>query len=374
MIYNSRFFAILFVVIVNAISTYSQDINGELGLPKYRLSEDGTSFTIERGSHNVVRMDHRSISKVVESDKNFNHGLRRGNTIIATGDVPTFAMLRTLSVDQLDLTSEMSHTLPLSQLDAAVLRLGDVRISIDYGGKVEWLDEDASIHTVFNYGNTQYTIESSAFNGLKFKISISQAYDWGMTAKVVVMNKMLHPTDLKITFNFGRSGIINRTFSADYFKFADKVKDNELLCKDNIVMLHQKGRGFRSAAKTWPAVHPEILDTSANFKIAMNINANKSDSVYFIAAQSDNEKDLFAHLNSVSEPELLFSESRKYYTDMLAPYSISTPSKILDAGFMTAIVNLDCVYNAGKAWFEGIHWWPAYWTNNYQISAAISLN
>lgn len=374
MISNLRLFAILIVVIIGTTTTYSQDTDGNLGLPKYRLHGNGTSFTIEGGRHNVVRMDHRSISKVVESDKNFNHGVRRGNTIIATGDVPTFAMLRTLTVDQLNLTYEMLHTLPLSQLDATVFRLGDVRISINYGGKEEWLDEAASIHTVFNNGNTQYTVQPAAFTDLIFKITISQAYDWGMTAKVVVMNKMMHPADLQITFNFGRSDIINRTFSADYFKPIDKVKDNELFCKDNIAVLHQKGRGFRSAAKTWPAVHPESIDTTANFKIAMNVYANKSDSVYFIAAQSDNEKNLFTHLNSVRDPELLFSESRKYYADILAPYSISTPSQILDAGFRTAIVNLDCVYNDGKAWFEGIHWWPAYWTNNYQISAAISLN
>ena len=374
MINNRSFFAILFGVIISYTSAYSQDINGNLGLPKYRLAGNGTSFTIESGRHKVIRMDHRSDVKVIESDKNFNHAVRRGNTIIATGDVPTFAMLRTLSVDQMNLSSEKLHVMPLSQLDAAILRLGDVRIQIAFNGKEEWLDEAASVHTVFNNGNTQYTIHSATFTGLKFKITVSQASDWGMTAKVVVLNKMTIPASLQITFNYGRSDIINRTFSADYFKVTDRVKENELFIHDSIAVLHQKGQVFRVAATTRPAVHPQNIDTTANFRLSVNVAAHKSDSVYFIAAQSDNEKDLFTHLNSVRDPELLFSGSRKYYEDILAPYSISTPSRILDAGFRTAIVNLDCVHNSGKAWFEGIHWWPAYWTNNYQISAALSLN
>jgi hypothetical protein len=359
MINNSRVYVILFVGIILSISAYSQTFDENLKLPKYQLSGNGTSFAIKSGSHKVIRMDHRSVSKVVESDKNFNHAVRRGNTIIATGDVPTFAMLRILQINK---------------LDPDILRLGDGRIGIRYKGKTEWLDEAASIQTLFNPGNTEYNIQSVVFPDLKFKIKISQAYDWGMTVKVVVMNKMIDPADLQITFSFGRSGTINRTFSANYFNFSDKVKDNEVLIKDNIAVLHQKGQDFRAAATTWPGVHPRIIDTTANFIIKLNVNPNKSDSVYFISAQSDNEKNLFTHLNSVPDPELLFSESCKYYADMLAPYSISTPSQILDAGFMTAIVNLDCVYNAGKAWFEGIHWWPAYWTNNFQISAAVSLN
>ena len=374
MIKSWIFFAILFIVTIISPSAHSQDEYGNLRLPKYRLEGNGTSFTIESGSHKVVRMDHRSDLKLVESDKNFNHAVRRGNTIIATGDVSTFAMLRTLSLDQLNLPSEALHDMSLSQLDAAILRLGDVRMRIAFNGKEEWLDEAASVHTVFNNGNTQYTIQSATFTGLKFKITVSQASDWGMTAKVVVLNKMTIPASLQITFNYGRSDIINRTFSADYFKLTDRVKENELFIHDSIAVLHQKGQVFRTAATTWPAVHPQNIDTTANFNLSMNVAAHKSDSVYFIAAQSDNEKVLFTHLNSVRDPELLLFESHKYYTDMLAPYNISTPSQILDAGFRTAIVNLDCVHNNGKAWFEGIHWWPAYWTNNYQISAAISLN
>ncbi len=359
MINISRVCAFLFFAINLITSAYSQAFDENVKLPKYQLSGNGTSFTIQGGSHRVIRMDHRSESKVVESDKNFNHAVRRGNTILATGDVPTFAMLRILLKNK---------------LDPDILRLGDGRIGIRYKGKTEWLDEAASIQTLFNPGNTEYNIQSAVFPDLKFKITMSQAYDWGITVKVVVLNRMIDPADLLITFSYGRSGTINRTFSADYFNFTDNVKDNEVLVKDNIAVLHQKGQDFRAAATTWPGVQPQIIDSAANFTVAMNIHPNKSDSVYFIAAQSDSEKDLFNHLNSVPDPELLISESCKYYADMLAPYGISTPGQILDAGFMTAIVNLDCIYNAGKAWFEGIHWWPAYWTNNYQISAAVSLN
>lgn len=359
MINNLRIYSILLVGVIWITCAYSQEFDRNLKLPKYQLDGNGISFKIESGSHNVIRMDHGSNIKVVESDKNFNHGVRRGKTIIATGDVPTFALLRVL---------------PMNKLDPDILRLGDVRILVGYGGKEEWLDEAASIKTVFNNGTTVYTIQSAVFPDLKFKVTICQAYDWGMSAKVTVMNKMKYPADLQIKFNFGRSDTIKRTFSADYFKTTDKVTNNEFFVNNNIAVLHQKGRRFKSAATTLPSVNPEIIDTTANFNLSLKIPVNKSDSVYFFAGQSDDERVLFDNLISVKKPELLILESLNYYANLLKPYSISTPGKILDAGFMTAIVNLDCVYNGDSAWLEGIHWWPAYWTNNFQISAAISLN
>jgi hypothetical protein len=102
MINNSRVYVILFIAIIIGTAAYSQVFDENIKLPKYQLSGNGISFTIKRGSHKVIRMDHRSVSEVVESDKNFNHGVRRGNTIIATGDVPTFAMLRILLNNKLD--------------------------------------------------------------------------------------------------------------------------------------------------------------------------------------------------------------------------------------------------------------------------------
>ncbi len=286
MIIHSRVYVILFAGIILNTSAYSQAFDENFKLPKYQLSGNGTSFTVKSGSHKVIRMDHRSVSNVVESDKNFNHAVRRGNTIIATGDVPTFAMLRILLNNK---------------LDPDILRLGDGRIGIRYKGKTEWLDEAASVQTLFNPGNTEYNIQSVVFPDLKFKIAISQAYDWGMIVKVVVMNKTIDPADLQITFSYGRSGTINRTFSANYFNFSDNVKDNEVLIENNIAVLHQKGQDFRAAATTWPAVHPRIIDSIANFTIAMKVNANKSDSVYFIAAQSDNETGT-VHSAKISSP------------------------------------------------------------------------
>jgi hypothetical protein len=142
---------------------------------------------------------------------------------------------------------------------------------------------------LFNPGSTDYNIQSVVFPDLKFNITISQAYDWGMTIKVVVMNQTIDPADLQITFSYGRSGTIDRTFSANYFNFSDKVKDNVVLIKDNMAVLYQKGQDFSAAATTWPSVQPQIIDTTANFTIAMHVNGNKSDSVYFIAAQSNSE-------------------------------------------------------------------------------------
>ena len=72
------------------------------------------------------------------------------------------------------------------------------------------------------------------------------------------------------------------------------------------------------------------------------------------------------------EPEKLIQEASEYYEKLLSGISISTPSKLLDSGFLTGILNLDYDYT-GKLWLEGVHWWSSFWPMNYQISAAISL-
>ncbi len=65
-------------------------------------------------------------------------------------------------------------------------------------------------------------------------------------------------------------------------------------------------------------------------------------------------------------------ESQDYYKALLDQVEIHTPDKVLDAGFYASVVNMDYVYEA-PAWLEGVHWWNAWWCNNFQISAAISL-
>jgi hypothetical protein len=75
----------------------------------------------------------------------------------------------------------------------------------------------------------------------------------------------------------------------------------------------------------------------------------------------------------VRDPEKLLSENEKYNSALLNEAVISTPNKLIDGGLRTALFNLDNVFT-DPAWLEGIHWWDSYFTNLFQISAAISLD
>jgi len=57
---------------------------------------------------------------------------------------------------------------------------------------------------------------------------------------------------------------------------------------------------------------------------------------------------------------------------LLDAAEMRTPGPVLDAGFTAAMLNFDALYMP-PAWLEGISGWACYFSNNYQISAAIAL-
>ena len=73
------------------------------------------------------------------------------------------------------------------------------------------------------------------------------------------------------------------------------------------------------------------------------------------------------------DTEKLLSENKKYYDGILSQAVISTPNKLIDGGLRTALVNLDNVFTE-SAWLEGVQRWSAYFTNLFQLPAAISLD
>ncbi len=324
---------------------------------KYQLCDDGISFAVTCGNHPVVRMDHGSQVQILPADTIFNRAVKRGHTILVTGDKPRFALMTTF---------------PEPRLDPDLVKLGDARIRLRVGNVICWLDDFARIETRFHPSNTAYSLSHPSIPDVAVSLQVAQMDDWGAVAKLHMTSLSKKELEMQVDFVFGGISKKPRTFSAAYFQpdSLDGIGNH----------LDVNSEFGRISDDQWPevvmtATRPKRPAMAEQGRIIHTHHAHLAADapllLYFCAGRSADAAALEKKMAAV-DPEKAISEAQAYYAALLRSYRISTPDIFFDAGFRTAVLNLDNVY-AEKAWLEGVHWWSAYWTNNYQISAAISL-
>ncbi len=334
---------------------------------KYHLAEDGVGIWVQSGDKALTpisRSDHLLVKSFVAAEEIFNRGVKRGDTILVTGDRPRFALARTLPEDS-----------PGPDL----IRLGDGRVRLSGrapDGRSEiavWLDDCPGVATYFYPGRTEYSLSSPQLPGLDMRLTVAQAQDWGLVARLVVTNSGMEMAKLTVAWAYGGVRRHGRTWSPAYFP-ADAECDGQTIERvgaGDAALMRAETIPDWVGAVTQPRRPPVFLGHKAGFALALDVAAGESQECWLIAGHAGSAEHLQSLLGA-ADPELLMGESNRYYADMLAQVAISTPRPILDAAFRTAIWNLDSTYTA-PAWIEGVHWWSAWWVNLFQISAAISL-
>ncbi|HEY4935493.1 MAG TPA: hypothetical protein VII44_02875, partial [Puia sp.] len=304
-------------------------------------------------------MLHSDEIEYVQYDEYFNRAVKRGKTILATGDKPRFALLYTANSDR---------------VEPGMNKMGDGKIRLTVDGKEMWLDLLPKIKTIFSPSSTEYICNSSLFPNLTIRLLVSQATDWGAVIRLDFRNSSGSPIQLKADLIYGGIRKCGRTFSAAYFSPNDKedLSFNNVDITDERARLSDKNIPGDIFIISRPSVKPVKVGKYVLFSSPLTIAVGEEKQVFYIMGLSLQQKEgLFEKLKEY-DPSSLIQESKKYYRDILERYDISTPSNLLNNGFKTALINFDNMY-ADPAWLEGINWWSAYWTNNFQISAAIAL-
>jgi len=144
----------------------------------YEMAADGVSIRAQRDNKPwyVARVlpNHLNFSKIAPAIEFFNRGVKRGDTILVTGDRPRFALMRTY---------------PEDKLDPDLVKLGDGRIHLRCRGVDAWLDECDALEVVFHPGSTDYRLEFETLPQLKIDLLVSQAEDWGLAVELEVENQ-----------------------------------------------------------------------------------------------------------------------------------------------------------------------------------------
>jgi len=346
--------------LITTHDTHKEAIAIGIESPKYKLEQDGQSFSVKCDKVKIKFLNHANDEAIVEANDEFNRGIKRNPAIIVTGDRPRFALMRTY---------------PEAKSGPDLIKLGDCRVYIESGGISKWLDEMSDITTVFHPGNTAYSIKDSLFIGIEFQFVVSQAENWGAVGQLTIANRQTADRKIDVKLVYGGLRRCGRTFRAAYFTANENDgKDDEILIENDHAFIIDKKEDIHDIVsvsfKPKQALIIENQNVTANYKL--NIEAENSETLFIQAGFADTKEAIFDNINK-NTPESLIAESKTYYERLIAPYKISTPSPVLDAGFRTSIYSMDYVY-ADSAWLEGVHWWSCYWTNLFQISAAISVN
>ena len=318
-------------------------------LHKYKLMEDGVGITVNR--------DHPVGMEITPIEK-FNRGGKRGRTIMVTGDLPCFAQMRTN---------------PEKDLNPSLIKLGDGRIRISYDSRTCYLDSIKEVETLFYPGITRYHIKMPGAEDLVFDLTVFHAGTWGIAAKLEVSNFGKEAKNVGIEFIYGGLRKCGRTSDAAYFRYDNEAeKGNSIEITGGSALISDASIGDMVGVTTLPEVNPVVSKNRVHFTREFSLNATGGEEFYLITTYNEDRTDIISKLET-EDPDEILSENERYYDELLSEAVISTPNELIDGGFRTALVNLDNVFT-DSAWLEGVHWWASYFTNLFQISAAISLD
>ncbi len=348
---------LLLTYIVNAQLEIAQD-DTSLLKAKYFLLENGVSLGVDVAPRKVYFTGHGGEIEIRDAVESYNHGKKRGNTILVTGDRPVFGMMRVY---------------PEHSNNPDRIKMGDGRFWIHLNGQGLWLDEFEKIRTEFHPSYTKYDLETARFPGISLELTISQADEWGCVVCLEAAG-LEKSDDLQVDFHYGGLLRTGNRQSANYFQYdPDDGKGNEIKIEKDYCILDGLAQQVFDKVMIVPG-EPCQMNIEHD-KVVFTQNLDLKPGTPGICYVIGHAEELSAIKRTLLEanPESLMREAEAYYKTIINSYAILTPCKYLDAGFRNAIVNFEYVWG-GLAWLEGVHWWNAPWTNLFQISAGIALD
>ncbi|MHB0998614.1 MAG: hypothetical protein ACYC27_05150 [Armatimonadota bacterium] len=293
----------------------------------------------------------------------FNWCSRRDPGFVISGDLPRVALARRY---------KMPSTLP------PIISLGDLRIRCTSGGKSYLLDEADEIQTIFHPWGTEHKVKINTPAPLTFNIRTTLVENRCMAVQVRTSAESNTPVDAEIELIYGGvSDKGNSQQATTYITPSPKdAEKNTLTPITGGVIIGSPGipstvTAIADSADEVTIASPDSGDVTGNravFKYKLRL-ANNASTIRFLAFENESADQAGFTFNNFDK---YHNDSVDYYSRLLAPFEISTPDPVLNAGFYTALVNFDYVYQS-PAWLEGVHCWSAPLIDNYPISAAVSL-
>lgn len=281
----------------------------------------------------------------------FNWVTRRDPMMLVSGDLPRLAMVRTF---------------PEPSVAPRFHKLGDLRIRLASEERVAWLDEVGVVDARFYPWGTVHAVTDEDGTWPSVVVTSFLASSRGMCVEVRLNGTW--DKDLRVSLVYGGLDVTGPQMVPAYIKPRAEETDDDMvtLVGEGACRFEDPATPSKVLARVDKAA-TEKLD-GGRWVVSYEVPASTGFSVRLMAMEAGAGESPSA----LEEWDGLYAGARKYYDDLLAPYEVHTPDAHLDAAFRAGVVNMDYVYQA-PAWLEGLHEWPSYFCNNYQISAAVAL-
>ena len=283
----------------------------------------------------------------------FNFVVRRDPSWFVSGDLPRFSLIRTDRMPELNPHFNM---------------LGDVRIRCTVGGKSFWLDDSGKTVVRFYPWGTVHEVEL-VNERIAFKIEGLLVGNRAIEVKVTAHTLNDVPSDAQFAITIGGADLKFINFFPPYITvFPGDEGNDELRLNGDLVHLKDPKNAYAAVAECSGYDTVNIIKNEGDIKqrvvFSKTLSTGKA-TMRFLLRENDAQFDM-------KKFDTYSTVAKQYYDSLLADYQIETPDTILNTGFYASILNLDYSY-ASPGWLEGIHQWNSYFSDNYQISAAISL-
>lgn len=328
----------------------------------YRLAQDGLSIQTTIGNRypvsDIIRIDNVDLEYTVPNAVYMNKGIRFEDTMLFAGNLPCFAM-GTVNKDA------KGHMPP-------IIAMGEFHFSVLHNDKELFFDSADKIDVTFIPNGTKWNIYFDSLPEACFHLYVSLAGDYGIVATLDVTG-VTACENIQLVCNIKEARIgdhVPTYFSENCRKIDTKYT---IECNEKNVLIQSESDDFeyrRKAAYLLCCASVPEVDTSDFIRIKCDIKScGNVLTISGIHSPLCENPDLHKLNEDVYK---VIDDSEKQFKRLLDRASQHTCEPLLDAGFSWSVLNLEYVH-VSPAWLEGGQWWNSRFTNNYQISAAISI-
>lgn len=324
----------------------------------YLFSPQPGTYTCEAARRQALRQGHNeAVPYPAEADTTFNWAVRRGDLLLVSGDFPRFAFL----TRRREPRNNPHH-----------LKIGDVRLSLETAHGIFRWEDASSIIATFHPTHIEHVVRWPGLPGLVGHLRVGLTGGSGAVALASIKVEAGTSFFGSLHLDFGGIATHGRTFTAAYFppdapddpRTTVTISDDGaiLSCPDypERVAVHFEGSPTLEAASgrlsaKWPMTFP-TLAAEGHFQAGSTWQLSTGPALPL----------------SPSPVAAAFAAVEANDAALLAKTVATTPDQAIGRGLDAAVLTLETCWDQ-SAWLEGVHWWSCFWTNNYQISAAIAL-
>ena len=321
----------------------------------YQFSPEPGTYTCEASHRQTLRQAHNAAAPfLTEADTTFNWAVRRGDLLLVSGDFPRFAFLTRRREPRND---------PLP------LKIGDGRLRLETDQGVFRWEDASSIIATFHPTYIEHVVRWAKLPGVAGHLRVGLTGGNGAVALASIKVEAGASFTGFLDLDFGGISTHGRTFSAAYFPpdSPDDPRTAVTISEDGGVLScpdYQERVAFRFEG------HPKL--EPANGRISAKWPVNLAAEGYFEAGSTWELSSVPTELSPPSPVTAAFTKIEADDAALLAKTVATTPDLAIGRGLDAAVLTLETCWDR-NAWLEGVHWWSCYWTNNYQISAAVAL-